>query len=136
MRSISSTREDYLRAIRRIEEDGKTVGITAIAEYLRLSKSTVSERLKELMRAGLVKKSIYSPVRLTPRGRKAADMITRKHRIVEVFLHSALKIPAGKVHKEAHMLEHAMSDGVTRKLSRFLGDPKYDPHGRRIPRRP
>ena len=132
--SLTATREDYLRAIRRIKEEQKIVGITDIAKYLKLSKSTVSERLQELMQAGLVKKSAYPPIVLTERGNRAADLITHKHRIIEVFLHKTLKIPSGKVHKEAHRLEHAMSDDVIKRLARFLKNPKYDPHGRRIPK--
>lgn len=131
--AISPRREDYLRAINRLEEGGGRVGITQIARYMRLSKSTVSERLKELMAVGLAVSGSYSLIRLTPRGRRAARLITYKHRIIEVFLHSTLKIPSSKVHKEAHMLEHALSDKVTRKLARFLGNPRRDPHGMQIP---
>lgn len=129
---ISPRREDYLRAIERLEAGG--AGTTGIARYLRLSKSTVSERLKELMRDGFVVESSYSSVRLTPRGRRAARSVTRKHRIIEVFLHSVLKMPKSKIHKEAHALEHAVSDDVAEKLARFLGNPRKDPHGTPIPR--
>ena len=132
--SISPRREDYLRAIMRLEEEGEHVGITQIARYLHLSISTVSERLKELMKAGFVVQSSYSSIRLTPRGRKAATLITYKHRLIEVFLNSTLKIPRSKVHKEAHVLEHAMSNEVIRKLGRFLKNPRLDPHGMQIPR--
>ncbi|OGG71173.1 hypothetical protein A3F27_02665 [Candidatus Kaiserbacteria bacterium RIFCSPHIGHO2_12_FULL_53_13] len=132
--SISPRREDYLRAILRLEEETDRVGITKIARYLRLSKSTVSERLKELMRDGFVVESSYASVRLTPRGRKTAQLITYKHRVIEVFLHSILKMPKSKVHKEAHLLEHALSEEVAKKLAHFLGNPRHDPHGMPIPR--
>src|SRR3990167_5435918 len=131
---LSATREDYLRVIHRLQE--KNAGLastTETARYLHLSKSTVSERLKELMRAGLVVPDKYSAIRLTARGRRLAQSITFKHRILEVFLHSTLKIPSSKVHAEAHRLEHGISDEVAKKLHRFLGSPKKDPHGMRIP---
>lgn len=132
---LSATREDYLRAIRRLQErNGGYATTTGTARYLHLSKSTVSERLKELMRDGLVVPDKYSSIKLTPRGRKAAESITFKHRILEVFLHSTLKIPLKKVHAEAHRLEHGVSDEVAKKLHRFLGNPKRDPHGMQIPR--
>src|SRR4051812_8823642 len=101
MQTISPTREDYLRAILRLEEDGKS-GTTEIARYLDLSKSTVSERMRDLMKTGLVSQSSYSPIRLTAKGRKIAEELTRKHRTIEVFLYSVLKVPRGKVHQEAH----------------------------------
>ncbi|MDO8522240.1 MAG: metal-dependent transcriptional regulator [bacterium] len=134
-KQLSATREDYLRAIHRIQE--KNAGLastTETARYLHLSKSTVSERLKDLMRDGLVVPDKYSSIKLTAHGRKLAQSITFKHRILEVFLHSTLHIPRSKVHTEAHRLEHGVSDGVAKKLHRFLGKPKKDPHGMQIPR--
>ena len=131
---LSATREDYLSAIHRLEEENAgLVSTTETARYLHLSKSTVSERLKELMQDGLVVPDRYSSIKLTPRGRKLAQSITFKHRILEVFLHSTLKIPSSKVHAEAHRLEHGVSDAVAKKLRHFLGNPKYDPHGMKIP---
>ncbi len=135
MKPLSATREDYLRAIYRLGEKGEGfASTTETAKYLHLSKSTVSERLKELMCDGLVVPDKYSAIRLTVRGRKLAQSITFKHRILEVFLHSKLGVPRKRVHAEAHRLEHGMSDEVAKKLHRFLGSPKYDPHGTRIPK--
>ena len=133
-KQLSATREDYLRAIHRLQE--KNAGLastTETARYLHLSKSTVSERLKELMRDGLVVPDKYSSIKLTSRGRKLAQSITFKHRIVEVFLYSKLGIPRSKVHAEAHRLEHGVSDAVAKKLRHFLGKPKYDPTRMKIP---
>lgn len=134
IKPLSATREDYLRVIRRLEEkNAGLVSTTETAKYLHLSKSTVSERLKDLMRDGLVVPDKYSSIKLTPRGHKLAQSITFKHRILEVFLHSTLGVPRSKVHAEAHRLEHGVSDEVAKKLHRFLGSPKRDPHGTPIP---
>ena len=78
MAKLTQTQEDYLRAIMRLEEDNHgAVGITKIANYLHLSKSTVSERTKELMQNDLVVSSAYSPIRLTKSGKRLATEITR-----------------------------------------------------------
>src|SRR3990167_8672092 len=134
IKPLSATREDYLRVIHRLQEknDG-LASTTETARYLHLSKSTVSERLKELMRDGLVVPDKYSSIKLTSRGRRLAQAITFKQRILEVFLHSTLKIPRGKVHAEAHRLEHGVIDAVAQKLNRFLGNPRFDPHVTKIP---
>ena len=133
-KQLSAAREDYLRVIRRLQEKNNGyASTTETARYLHLSKSTVSERLKDLMRDGLVVPDKYSSIKLTARGQKIAQAITFKHRIIEVFLHSTLKIPREKVHAEAHRLEHGVSDAVAQKLNRFLGNPRFDPHGMRIP---
>ncbi|HYV33229.1 MAG TPA: MarR family transcriptional regulator, partial [Candidatus Limnocylindria bacterium] len=69
-KTLTSTKEDYLRAIFILLGRNGKVGTTDIARYLNLSKSTVSERLKELMAQKLIEPSFYSSIRLTPRGYK------------------------------------------------------------------
>jgi DtxR family Mn-dependent transcriptional regulator len=129
---LTSTKEDYVRAIYKIALHGGDIGVTQIAEKLKLSKSTVSERLKELEREGFVVAKPYSSISLTEAGLEAGEKLTYKHRIIEVFLHDVLKIPAAEVHVEAEKLEHACSDEVIKKLAEFLGNPKTDPHGSEI----
>jgi Mn-dependent DtxR family transcriptional regulator len=43
-----------------------------------------------------------------------------------------LGIDGKDVHAEAHKLEHAFSDSVIKRLAKFLGNPKTDPHGKKI----
>ncbi len=130
---ISDTKEDYIRAIYILQEDTGSAGVTQIAEKLRLSKSTVSERLKDLVLDGLVNAEPYAEVKLTEDGLDVGKKLTYKHRIIEVFLNTVLEIPKARVHKEAHLLEHACSDEVIQKLAKFLHNPKTDPHGTPIP---
>ncbi|MAQ59488.1 hypothetical protein CL638_02145 [bacterium] len=132
--SISSTKEDYIRAIYIIQKATGEAGVTNIAERLKLSKSTVSERVKELVRDGFVVAEIYGQITLTAKGLGAAQKLTYKHRIIEVFLHETLKIPKDKIHEEAEKLEHAFSDDVIKRLAKFLHNPVNDPHGSPIPK--
>lgn len=132
---ITSTKEDYLRALYRLEEEGEaSVQASALAKSLRLSKSTISERLREMARMKLVRHEHYGTVQLTPKGRSLARTLTYKHRIIEVFLTQTLRMPKAQVHAEAHALEHAVSDMVIKKLAAFLGHPTVDPHGTVIPK--
>ena len=131
---LSITKEDYIRAIYTLQEVSLSTGVTQIAEKLDLSKSTVSGRLKDLVKEGLVVAEPYSEVQLTRKGSDVGRKLTFKHRTIEVFLNSVLKIPKDKVHEEAHKLEHAMSDEVIKRLSKFLNNPKNDPHGSEIPK--
>lgn len=132
--AVSATREDYIRAIYTLNEAGESAGVTNLASKLELSKSTVSERLKDLVQAGLVTADPYAEVELTKRGVDLGRRLTFKHRTIEVFLHTVLKIPKSKVHQEAHRLEHACSDEVIQRLAKFLQNPTTDPHGSEIPK--
>lgn len=131
---LSATKEDYVRAIYTLQESSDEAGVTQIADKLGLSKSTVSERLKDLAQDGFVIANPYSQVELTKKGVDAGKKLTYKHRLIEVFLHSVLKLPKDKVHEEAHRLEHACSDEVIQKLAKFLDYPENDPHGTAIPK--
>lgn len=130
---ISATKEDYIRAIYMLQTVEHGAPVTQIAERLGLSKSTVSERVKELVSDGLVAAEAYAPVTLTKEGVDIGEKLTFKHRIIEVFLHDVLKIDKEKIHAEAEKLEHACSDEVIIKLAKFLNYPKNDPHGSAIP---
>ena len=130
----TAVKEDYLRVLFRLQEKGdEAAKLVDIAEYLGLSRSTVSERVRELAAQGFVTHSKYGQVSFTRRGYTAAKKLTHKHRVIEVFLHDILHISKKEAHIEAHRLEHALSDKVIKKLGAFLGNPKVDPHGMRIP---
>ena len=133
-KTISAAREDYLRAIYLLQLGSGEASVTDIAERLKLSKSTVSERLKDLAKDGLVKIDPYTPVSLTEKGALVGKKLTSKHRIIEVFLNKVLKMPKDKVHAEAERLEHACSDEVAKRLEKFLEYPDSDPHGSSIPK--
>lgn len=131
---ITATKEDYVRAIYLLDSTQGTTGVTDIANRLGLSKSTVSERVSELVNEGLVVSEPYGKVTLTKHGVEVGKKLTYKHRIIEVFLHNTLHIPKDKIHAEAERLEHAFSDEVVKRLASFLGNPTNDPHGSAIPK--
>lgn len=126
---ISPAREDYIRAIYLLEEAGEAPGISQIAKRLNLSKSTVSERIKELTKDGLTLSKPYSTISLTKEGTALGKKMTYKHRLIEVFLHQTLQLPMELIHDEAERLEHAFSDEAIERLATFLNHPTHDPHG-------
>lgn len=128
----SAKQEDYLRAIYLLNNHNGA-SVTTIADKLKLSKSTVSERLKDMSNAKLVIAPPYGKVTLTKEGSRLGQKLTHKHRLIEVFLHETLGMPKNSVHNEAEILEHALSDEVAVRLSRFLKKPTHDPHGSKIP---
>lgn len=130
---ISSTKEDYLRSIYYLEQKyGRSAKVGEVADYLKLGKSTVSERLQDLAKQGFIEYERYGAIALNNSGRAIAENLTVKHRIIEVFLHKTLGRPITELHEEAHKLEHAFSDESIEALKRLLGDPKVDPHGKPI----
>ena len=131
---FTANREDYLRALYILDEEKHELKSIDVANYLHVSKPSVSGMVKELNKEGLVSYKKYSKLKFTPKGRKIAEKLTLKHRLIELFLNKILRINAKNIHQEAHRLEHAFSDESISKIRKLLGNPKKDPHGKPIPK--
>lgn len=129
------TKEDYLRAIYHLEEDEKKKEVMSVelAKYLRVSKPSVSEMVRKLVKGRLIKFKSYEKIMLTAKGLNEAKRITYRHRIIEMFLADILKLNPKDIHEEAHNLEHAFSDKAISSINRLLKSPKFCPHGKPIP---
>ena len=126
--------EDYLKVIYEIERDGEAAATTAIAERLHIAPASVSGMVRRLARQGLVVVERYRGARLTPKGRRVALQMIRRHRVLESYLVTRLGYGWDGVHDEAERLEHAASPDLIDRMAAALGDPTVDPHGAPIPR--
>jgi DtxR family Mn-dependent transcriptional regulator len=126
--------EDYAKAIYALQrqEEGP-VGTSALAERLGVAPSSVTAMLKRLDELGLVKYEPYHGVTLTATGERVALEVIRHHRLIEAFLSDALEMPWDRVHDEAEVLEHYISEDLERRIAEKLGNPSLDPHGDPIP---
>jgi DtxR family Mn-dependent transcriptional regulator len=59
----------------------------------------------------------------------------RHHRLLELYLVESLGVPWDRVHQEAEVLEHVLSEELEELIAEKLGDPTHDPHGDPIPTR-
>jgi DtxR family Mn-dependent transcriptional regulator len=91
--------------------------------------------LKRMDEMGLVDHEPYRGATLTPAGEKVALEIIRHHRLLEAYLSEALGMPWDRVHDEAEVLEHYISEDLEDRMAAALGDPVVDPHGDPIPDR-
>ncbi len=130
---ITSTVEDYLKALLRIEESQERVSTSDVARTLAVADSSVTDMLRKLHKAGLLEHRPYHGATLTEKGRKAALRILRRHRLVELFLHDVLGYGWEQVHQEAERLEHVVSDLFIERVDALLKHPVRDPHGEAIP---
>lgn len=107
--------EEYLETLVRYKEGGRHPKVKDLARDLKVSAASVSEMLKKLSKKGLVKYKRYGEIKLTPEGEGMGSDILRKHRLLEKFL-TLIGIKKSKIHDEACVLEHAISDDVERAL--------------------
>jgi DtxR family Mn-dependent transcriptional regulator len=131
---ISAHVQDYAKAVYALEIRARgPVSTTELAERLGVTPGSVSAMLRKLSELGLVEHERYHGVRLTEPGRRVALEVLRHHRLIELFLSDELGMPWDKVHDEAEVLEHVLSDELERLIAERLGHPTVDPHGDPIP---
>jgi DtxR family Mn-dependent transcriptional regulator len=59
--------------------------------------------------------------------------VLRHDRLLETYLVEELGVPWDRVHAEAEVLEHVLSEGLEERIAAKLGEPTHDPHGDPIP---
>jgi DtxR family Mn-dependent transcriptional regulator len=133
---ISSAIEDYAKAIYALElRAGEAVTTNALAERLGVTPGSASGMVKRLAELGLVEHEPYRGVQLTEDGRRVALEVMRHHRLLELYLVQSLGVPWDRVHEEAEVLEHVLSEELEELIAAKLGNPTHDPHGDPIPTR-
>jgi DtxR family Mn-dependent transcriptional regulator len=132
---VSSAVQDYAKAIYSLEQrgDGAAVSTNAIAQRLGVSAASASSMVKKLDGLGIVEHVPYRGVGLTERGMSVALEVLRHHRLLERFLVQELGVPWDRVHDEAEVLEHHISEDLEELIAAKLGHPTIDPHGDPIP---
>jgi len=130
---LSANIEEYLEAIYKISQSEKTVKTSRISKNLGITPASVSEMLKKLEKMDYVDYSQYKGVKLTENGLIIAKRITRKHRLLERFLHDILKLKDHFLHDQACEMEHSLSDDAERALCHVLDHPDKCPGDSVIP---
>lgn len=130
---ISSTVEDYLKAVLKMEDRNEKASTSNVARHLSVADASVTDMLRKLQKAGLLEYRPYYGATLTAQGRRLALKILRRHRLIELFLHQVMGYGWEQVHNEAEKLEHVVSDFFVERIDALLGYPDKDPHGEVIP---
>ncbi len=134
MSASSPAIEDYSKAIYALEQrEREPVSTNALAERLGVTPASASGMVKRLGELGLVTHQPYRGVSLTDAGRRLALEVIRHHRLLELYLVKDLGVPWDRVHQEAEVLEHVLSEELEELIAAKLGDPTHDPHGDPIP---
>jgi len=134
--SNSKAIEDYAKAVYvlGIDRDG-LVPTGEVAVRLGVTPATATAMLQKLAELGFAEYVPYKGVALTDAGERVALEVIRHHRLLELFLAEALEMPWDRVHAEAEVLEHVLSEELEELIAAKLGEPALDPHGDPIPDR-
>jgi DtxR family Mn-dependent transcriptional regulator len=132
--TFSAAVEDYAKAIYVLEQRaGGAVSTNALAERMEVTPASASGMVRRLGELGLVTHEPYRGVQLTAEGARVALEVLRHHRLLELYLAQSLGVPWDRVHDEAEVLEHVLSEELEALIAAKLGNPTRDPHGDPIP---
>jgi DtxR family Mn-dependent transcriptional regulator len=132
---LSFTEENYLKALFKLTQENanEEAGTNELAVNLGVKPATANDMLKKLKEKKMIDYEKYGKITLTNAGKKNAIKIIRKHRLWETFLYEKMDFSWDEVHEVAEQMEHIQSEKLLEQLDKFLGYPKFDPHGDPIP---
>lgn len=131
--TASASVQDYLAAIYDLAGSGQPVIGARLVKHMSISAPAVTEAIQRMVRGRYVKVGHGKELTLTTRGREIAEVMARRHRLLERWLTDILGLNWTDAHEEAHRLEHAISPRVELRLAELLGMPSTCPHGNPIP---
>ncbi len=123
------TQEDYLKTIWELSQEGGSSSGSKIAAELGVTPPAVSLALRRLAKEGYLKLGKDGKISLTSNGRKTAEDLIIRHRLIEKLLAEVLGMEWYKVHEEAEKLEHSVSPEMEERLFKLFGRNGTCPHG-------
>src|SRR5437588_6338302 len=111
------------------QSPGSPTLASRVAEMLGVSRASAGEMLKRLEKEGLIRRGENKEALLTPSGRKRAERVVRKHRIVERLLTDFMGYTAAEAHVYADDIGETFSDDMVERMEEKLGHPDRCPHG-------
>ncbi|MEF3254451.1 MAG: metal-dependent transcriptional regulator [Deferribacterales bacterium] len=120
MEELSKSLEDYLEMILMLKNELGAARVTDIANRLNVKKPAVTNALKLLSEKGYIIYEPYKEIILTDKGRKVAEFVLNRHKIISDFFVKILDLPEDIANEDACKVEHVISEKTFEKLSLFL----------------
>ena len=118
-KQLTVSAEDYLEAALMLTLDGERIKVTSIAENLGVSKPAVTNALSELAEKGLLIKQPYGDISLTEQGKKEAERVYSKHRLLHDFL-LRLGVSEQTAGIDCCKIEHVLSEETVECIKKFM----------------
>ncbi len=115
-RAPSQSAEDYLERIHELIETKGYARAVDIASSLQVRQASVTNMVKRLGQEGYLKYERYRGLILTPRGRKIAGRIKRRHAALSRFF-SLLGVDAESQKADIEGIEHHLSPATLEMLT-------------------
>lgn len=120
-----TTVEEYIETIFVLEQENGRAQTGMIAAQMGVKPPTITEMLWKLEDAGLIRYESYNGAILTLSGRKMAQELMQKHRIIADFL-EIFGIDRELAEVDACQIEHHVSVKTLKRLEQFVEFARHD----------
>ena len=117
---ITTSLEDYLKAIYLLHQTYSSVRLIDIADKMAVSKPSAFNAVSQLSNMGLVEHIKYGPVQLSAQGVETAQSLVAKHETIKLFLMNVLSIGESLACSEACAIEHTIRDVTLKKMAALI----------------
>ncbi len=115
----TKAQEDFVEALLMLEEEGRPLETTLVAEKLHISKPAVHQMGHELIDRGLITRKDYGPMKLTSKGREVAEAVLHRHRVLHEVL-VRLGVPEDIAEEDCCLIEHVLSETTFQAIENYL----------------
>ena len=119
------TIEEYIETIYALEQRYGRALTGMIAEQMKVKPPSITEMLQKLEREGLIQYESYTGAVLTASGRKMAQELMEKHRIIADLL-EITGIDRDLAEADACQIEHHVSKKTLKQLEQFVNFSRND----------
>jgi len=120
LNSLTSSMEDYLKAVFILSYREKVVRVKEIARMLDCKMPSVTVAMNRLKKAGLIDSEKYGYIELTENGRKIGSQIYSRFDCLSDFLNIVLKVDASDIADAACKIEHCITPEVYQKINSLV----------------
>lgn len=118
--ALTESLEDYIYDIYEVLEREPVARIKDIAGRRNVKFSSVVNAVKTLHKIGLVEYKKYGYVVLTDEGRKAAEALKLRKKLLFEFLVTLLGVSPENAERDVHKMEHFLSAETIEKIIEFM----------------
>ncbi len=112
--------EDYLEAILRLQMENGFVRSVDVANRLEVSRPSVSRAMGLLEKDGFIEFTMGNMIKLTEKGKKKADDIFCRHKLLTKFLVKITGVSEEQAEKNACRIEHDVDTDIVEGIKRWV----------------
>lgn len=116
---LSPNLEDYIEVIYDLAREGGAARVNDVAARKEISKASVNNALKRLVKEGLINHESYGTITLTEKGNALAKKLEKRHAVIREFLQDVLQVRPAVADADACAIEHHIHKETVDNIAKY-----------------